>query len=254
MWFPSKAQEAASLNSGMASGYFAPLRTTKDIVLYLSPKRPVPIAVPFELQNQISPDEWAFRIQAISKTTSRYSRPLFERIWTFVGFLTTLILPVALFQLVVVQLLLARNHDSAGLQVEARAISFGIFVGVALFFLVPIAVWKYLGRRQVNGLLQRWSKADSARAGTSFNPPVWKVNGPGIFRDSTILTIELPSPPLPTAFTPGAYLPPYINGPSDADANYFYPYKSEPGLPRMSVVGNVPLYVDEKRGYDDVRV
>lgn len=26
------------------------------------------------------------------------------------------------------------------------------------------------------------------------------------------------------------------------------------GLPRMSVVGNVPLYVDEKRGYDDVRV
>jgi hypothetical protein len=63
-----------------------------------------------------------------------------------------------------------------------------------------------------------------------------------------------------------AYLPSgLINPPADIDANYYYPYKSEPGmipapknvsplngfagLPRMSVIGNVPLFTDEKRGY-----
>lgn len=67
-----------------------------------------------------------------------------------------------------------------------------------------------------------------------------------------ILTVSLPPNSSPSSFHPNAYLPSYLNGPVDADANYYYPYKAEPGLPRMSVVGNVPLYLDEKRAYDKV--
>lgn len=53
----------------------------------------------------------------------------------------------------------------------------------------------------------------------------------------------------PSTFHPDAYLPSYINGPTDSDSAYFYPYsKGERGLPHMSVVGNVPLFMDEKSG------
>ncbi len=61
---------------------------------------------------------------------------------------------------------------------------------------------------------------------------------------------------LTTVFHPDAYLPAYINAPNDVDAIYYYPFKGQgqAGLPRMSVVGNVPLYANEKRGFADYKV
>jgi hypothetical protein len=68
------------------------------------------------------------------------------------------------------------------------------------------------------------------------------------------VTITLPAVASPTSFHVNAYLPSYINPPADANDAYYYPYKYEPGLPRMSVVGNVPFYPDEKEGYEDIKV
>jgi hypothetical protein len=68
------------------------------------------------------------------------------------------------------------------------------------------------------------------------------------------LTLTLPPNYTPSNFHPDAYLPSYINRPADAEANYYYPYKPEPGMPRMSVVGNVPLFQDEKPKFVDVKV
>ncbi len=69
-----------------------------------------------------------------------------------------------------------------------------------------------------------------------------------------MLTITLPPAPAPTAFHPDAYLPSYINGPHD-DGAYFYPYRrAEPGLPHMSVIGNVPIHIHERSAFEEVRI
>ncbi|KAJ3806368.1 hypothetical protein EV368DRAFT_32884 [Lentinula lateritia] len=109
------------------------------------------------------------------------------------------------------------------------------------------------GRKQVDRLVSKWNGADRMNYGQNASS-TWKAQSPGIFRNSTILTISLPASMKPTSFHPNAYLPSYINGPIDPDASYYYPYKSEPGLPRMSVIGNVPLHIDEKRGFEDSQV
>jgi hypothetical protein len=137
---------------------------------------------------------------------------------------------------------------------ESRMVTFGLFFGVILFFFTPIAIWKFIGRKQANRLTTQWTKADTMNYGQNA-ASTWKVKTPSVFRDSTILYISLPASMKanPSSFHPNAYLPSYINGPSD---EYYYPYKAnqEPGLPRMSTIGNVPLYVDEKRGFEDSKV
>ncbi|KAJ7770185.1 hypothetical protein DFH07DRAFT_806016 [Mycena maculata] len=225
---------------------FAPTRNANNsIVLYLSPTQPAPI-VPVELRGEITPDVWADRLRSITVTASRYNKPMFERLWTTIGLLAIIIVPVALFQVILSALHLRSDPTEKGV-FEARAISMGIFVGLVCFFIVPIAIWKYIGRKQVNSMLKKWEKADEARGASK---STWTVKTPGIFRSSIILNIQLPPGVAVSGFHINAYLPSYINGPADPDANYYYPYKSaEPGLPRMSVVGNVPLFTDEKRGF-----
>jgi len=221
---------------------FSPTRNAHNaIVLYLSPTQPAP-PVPIELRGEITPDVWADRLAAITRTASRYSKPMFERVWTIVGLLAIIIVPVAIFQ-VILSALHFRNEPTTSHAFEARGISFAIFVTMVLLFLLPIAVWKYIGRKEVNLMLKKWGKADQNERS------VWTVKTPGIVRSSIILNIQLPPGTAVSAFHVDAYLPSYINGPTDPDANYYYPYKSEPGLPRMSVVGNVPLFTEEKRGY-----
>jgi hypothetical protein len=161
--------------------------------------------------------------------------------------LAIIIVPVALFQ-VVLSALHFRSDPTNSHVFEARAISFALFVGMVIFFLLPIAIWKYIGRKEVNALLKKWEKADRSSGASKF---IWSVKTPGIFRSSIILNIQLPPGVAVSGFHVNAYLPSYINGPTDPGANYYYPYDktAEPGLPRMSVVGNVPLFTDEKRSY-----
>jgi len=244
----------------MAYGQYFPQRTANEIVLYLSAKQPAP-GVPFELQGSISPDVWAVRLPTITKVSERYSRPLFERIWFVVGFLATIIVPSVLYNTILSALHFQRNdilfsQQDADIFLKARAITGAIGVGLILLFAVPMIIWKAIGRKQVNRLLQQWARSDQALVGNSGPIPVWKVRTPGVFSDSTVLTITLPLPSSPTSFHPSAYLPSYINPPQDAGDSYFYPYRpGEPGLPRMSIVGNAPPYTDEKQGYyEDIKV
>ncbi|PBK81947.1 hypothetical protein ARMGADRAFT_765085 [Armillaria gallica] len=111
-------------------------------------------------------------------------------------------------------------------------------------------VSKYMGSRAISAVLQRWGQVDRAQFGK--HACLWKVSAPGVFR--TMLTITLPPAPAPTAFHPDAYLPSYINGPHD-DGAYFYPYhRAEPGLPHMSVIGNVPIHIHERSAIEEMRI
>ncbi|KAG7440040.1 uncharacterized protein BT62DRAFT_911491 [Guyanagaster necrorhizus] len=111
----------------------------------------------------------------------------------------------------------------------------------------------FQGRREIAQMLQKWGQADRAQFGQ--HACLWKASSaPGVFRTAMMLKIVLPPTTAPTAFHPDAYLPSYINGPSD-DGAYFYPYRrTEPGLPHMSVIGNVPIHVDEKGGFEQVQI
>lgn len=213
---------------------------------YLSPQQPPP-TVPFELQNQITATVWDQRISKVIQACSRYTKPWLERIWMVIALISFIAVPIAL-QPVVYGAVLRRNSVE-GLTTEsvvrAKAILFGVLVSTIVFFLVPIAAWKLMGRNHLNMMTKKWTDADRRHFGRDAAPS-WRVKSPGIFRTSIVLYIGLPVGAAPSAFHPNAYLPSYVNGPKDADADYYYPYKPEPGLPRMSVVGNVPLYSDEK--------
>ncbi|KAK7472825.1 hypothetical protein VKT23_000932 [Stygiomarasmius scandens] len=228
-------------------------RDTSDIILYLSANQPVP-PVPFELQSQFPPAVWSMRLNSLTDASKAFSKPLFERAWALVGFLSMIIIPSVLYHVIYSSM---HIRDQSGRVifdrvVEARLITMAIFVGVILLFILPVAVWKFIGYRKLKHTTDQWVKSDRMNYGQ--NAVTWKVKTPGIFRDRLILIVKLPTSQPPSSFHPNAYLPSYIAQPTDADASYYYPYKSEPGLPRMSVVGNVPLYLDEKKGFQDVKV
>jgi len=226
-----------------APGYFVPYRTSNDIVLYLSPKQPTPSSVPFELQSYITAEVWAERVPAIARTAGRYSKPLFERVWFFLGFLACIFVPATLYNLAV-----ARAEDRYGgffnvpgqFFFDLRLVIMAIFIGTALFFFLPMFIWKQIGKRRVNSMLRNWAGADRMNLGINAALPVWRVITPGVFFDRITLSISLPQEKAPSNFHPNAYLPSFINAPVD-DGGY---YNEKLGKDR---VGAVPLYKDEKR-------
>ncbi|KAJ7084439.1 hypothetical protein B0H15DRAFT_849203 [Mycena belliarum] len=228
----------------MAAAFTATRNANNNIVLYLSPTQTTP-PVPVELHGEITPDVWSDRLAAITRVSSRYDKPIFERVWMVVAFLAMIIVPAAIFRVILNTLHFRATTSHV---FEARGISFAIFAAVFLLFLLPMVTWKYIGHKEVNSMLKKWEKADQNARGSA-PMSVWSVRTPGIFKRNIVLKIQLPPRTAVSSFHVNAYLPSYLNGPTDPDANYYYPYKSEPGLPRMSVVGNIPLFTDEKRGY-----
>jgi len=224
------------------------------ITLYLSPTQQPPVT-PVELREEIGPDAWNGRLATITKTASRYHKQMFERVWSIIAVLAVIVVPVATFPLILSALnVFHLNSDSTGRTatdhvLEARAISVSMVLGIALVFILPIAVWKYIGQREVNSIVKKWETADKQGRG-SIPMSTWTVKTPGLLRSNIVLTIQLPPGTPISVFSVNAYTPAFVNPPADAGANYYYPYKSsEPGLPHMSTIGNVPLFQDEKRGY-----
>ena len=68
---------------------------------------------------------------------------------------------------------------------EARLISFGIFIGVAILFWAPLVIWKMIGRRRMSDLVKRWAEADVLARGPGAFVPMWWVQTPGIFDSRT---------------------------------------------------------------------
>lgn len=234
--------------------YSRPTRTgSNEVVLHLIPDQRAAPPVPFELKGQVSTDKWEMRIDAVKSIAGRYSKPIMERVWLIVGFLSSFVLSLLLYHFVLSKLLV-RGHESERpeRQTLAAAISLGIFAGLDLLVVAPMLVWKYMGSRAIAAVLQRWEQVDRAQFGQ--HACLWKAGVPGVFRTTLMLTIKIPPAPGPTAFHPDAYLPSYINGPHD-DGAYFYPYqRAEPGLPHMSVIGNVPIHIHEKSVFEEVRI
>ncbi|KAF9465060.1 hypothetical protein BDZ94DRAFT_1215454 [Collybia nuda] len=231
--------------------YYRDQGTGNTIIIALRPNQFVSSSVPFEIQGHVSKDVWTYRIPKIIKASSRYSKPRLELLWTVVGLMASLILPVALHKFVLSKPDRGVNPSLYSLkEAEARSISFGIFAGLVLFFLVPMIIWKFAGNRQMKLMLQKWSDMDRINSNHKVNTPIWRVKTPRVLMDKTTLIITVPHAHSASSFHPNAYLPSYLNGPVDSESTYFYPYKPEPGLPRMSTIGNVPLYLDEKQGFN----
>ncbi|EIN11317.1 hypothetical protein PUNSTDRAFT_42619 [Punctularia strigosozonata HHB-11173 SS5] len=172
-------------------GFAAPKASDK-ITVYLSANETAPPAPPFELQRWISRDTWNARVPVITRTSAKYSKPMFERVWTLIGLIAVIVLPVALYRVI----LAAMNDNREGevkFFFEAKAVSFGILVGTLLLFWLPMAIWKFIGNRQVNAIVHKWEREDRATMGPGAVIPTWKVKTPGVMNMSICLIIDVPS-------------------------------------------------------------
>jgi hypothetical protein len=260
-------------------------RTESEILIYVAGGEPVPEQVPLELQPYVPNDVWNARLPSVRDLSSRYYKKGFEMAWFSLGFFSAIILPAFLYNVILQAMLktnpnqLDTNGGVVDFNVEARFLSVGIFVGLVLLFFVPLAVWKFIGQRRANAMVGRWNRQDKMERSPNGFIPTWRVQMPGVFSSRCIIHVSTPPQTMPSAFHPDAYLPSYLNGPTDQGAEaYFYPYKgSKPGMPHMSMVGslpganapngggNLPGYVaygdeaekfgsDEKVEFDDVKV
>jgi len=214
-------------------------REDGHVTLYLS-KKYAPPPVPFELQGHISSDDWNIRVPALTNLASKYYKPIFERVWLVLAVIITLIIPIATYG-PIFNSLYHENNAGSSKAFAARALGLVIFLASLFLFWLPVYIWKLIGRRRVQALLNRYSAADAARPPASGFIPKWSMNTPGVFTTQTILTITTPPVAPMSSFHPDAYLPAYIGKAEEAQGAYFYPYPPNPvhegGLPRMSVVG-----------------
>jgi len=171
--------------------------------------------VPVELQSFISPQEWERRLDAINSLAHRYSKPIIERIWIFMGFLLTLTVPIALYHVLGDDL--PRLGDSDNFFQEfarLKLIVLGVFIGTLVVVWTPLILWKCLGRYRMRKLLNEWGKIDILAKNKGLFVPLWNVYLPSSFSQSITVRISIPPRVNPSAFHPDAYLPPYIAPPN----------------------------------------
>jgi hypothetical protein len=101
-----------------------------------------------------------------------------------------IVVPVALYNTVFTSVIPQRDRDdedfTTGDFFAARFISFGLFLAITAFFLIPLAIWKYIGQQRANVLARRWIAEDSR--GTRYNGyvPLWQIRLPGVMSNSTV--------------------------------------------------------------------
>jgi len=190
----------------------------QSIDLILSPSQPLPL-LPYELSTVVSPDVWESRVRAIIRLATRYSKPVFERVWIVIGMLATIIVPFFAYALSLRELNQKNGLIEANIW-DARGISFATTIAVWLVFFVPVFAWKYFGYLRVRALLQRWNRDDIANNSSGAALPTWRATTPGVFRDGIALSITLPIAPKPVTFHPDAYLPPYVVPPAGIPPTY----------------------------------
>jgi hypothetical protein len=188
---------------------FNPRRVGDRIIIFLE-KDTKPIYAPPEYQPFIvnTYNDWDNRVIALKQHSNAYSRPLFERIWFFVALTSLIVLPTLLHRIVTDAVFdPTRPFDSL---VEARWITFGIYIGVFVLFWGPMMTWKALGARKVNRQIRKWNEQDRAAHPNATFIPTWKLTLPGIFMIYGKLKITLPPVPQVTIYSHNAYIPPYL--------------------------------------------
>jgi len=171
---------------------------------------PVLPPVPLELQSFISREEWERRLDAVNHLARRYSKPIVERIWIFMAFLLTLVVPIVLYHVLWNKLVVEDLDQFA----QLRLITLGIFVGTLFFVWTPLILWKCLGRYRMRNLLNEWTKIDILAKNKGIFVPLWNVYLPSSFSQAITVRISIPPRSNPTTFHPDAYLPPYIAPPN----------------------------------------
>ncbi|KAF4598565.1 TRAPP subunit bet5 [Pleurotus pulmonarius] len=193
-------------------------RGKNQVTFYLSPNQRGIIPVPVELQRIIPDTLWNERVQAATQVASRYSKPLFERIWLTLALLSIVIVPIVLVPVIAKAIHEGQDPDTLGAHYAvARGIGIGIFAGTALLFFIPVFVWKLIGRMQVRRLLQHWIVEDRVMLDQTQFIPKWAVKPSSVFRDSIALSITTPPPMGATLYNPAAYMPSHITAPTPPD-------------------------------------
>jgi len=194
------------------------------VSVHLSPASLSFPPVPPELQIFISIEEWQTRLAAITQLARRYSRPLFERVWIFLGFVLTLAVPVVLYRVLADNFIHRGMTDSEALAKfsELRLITFGVFAAVLLVVWAPLIVWKNIGRYRMQSLLREWGQIDVLAKSKGLFVPHWTVDLPSSFSVSAIVRVTIPPRMNPSVFHPDAYLPPYIAPPQYIAGSYGY--------------------------------
>jgi len=218
-------------------------RVVTDVAVELSPSQ-APPTLPFELRDYVSPNTWEARVSALTRLTSQYSRPSFERAYLIVILVLSFLVPITTYY-VTLQSLEGTSNDVDRRVWLARFSCFAITIATWIVLSVPMVLWKYLGKVRVTKLVDLWTRTDALSAASYGAAPVWKASAPGLFRDVVGLVVTVPVIKK-SHFDRDSYLPPYIAVGDDA----LPPYgdsKSSPWSkdPKGGIrYGDLPIYTD----------
>ncbi|KAF9227388.1 hypothetical protein BS17DRAFT_462793 [Gyrodon lividus] len=175
-----------------------PRRTTTIVVIELARNQALP-SVPLELQGHFSPVVWDNRLRSIIEIASRFSNPMYERIYILISVILATAVPIMTHYLLEPKYPHNINSNLPILQPqnpqvpEWEVLIFGVTVGTWLLVFVPFAVWKNWGSKRIRKLVLQWQQED-ARGNTSYvNIPPWTVTTPGILRESIVMRIVVPA-------------------------------------------------------------
>lgn len=224
-----------------------------EVVVHLAPGQAVPANVPFELNAYVQPIDWTSRLDKIQQVSGKYSKVFLERAWLLIMIAAAVAVPWGLSSTVWKAVM--KDGQAQSKVIGAHMIVVALFFAVILVFCIPVIAWKLIGRWELNKMTNDWTRYDERMQGHSGGAATWRVSAPKLLKAGLKLTVGIPVTRSPSIFHKDAYLPSYINraaSPENDDA-YFYPYKKDQGsgLPRMSVVGNIPILFNEKN-YDRV--
>jgi len=212
-------------------------RTPGQVVLYLSPKCPVP-KLPYELHEHVTADAWAARLPQLIRLCDRYNRPVLEGVWFIFMFIASIAIPAGLHGPILHSLKQKMSTNDA--IYETRFISFTIAIGILMLFFGPHIVWKFMGQKRATELVKRWEAEDARLHAPGAFVPVWTVKLAGYLSSDTRLSITTPYAATPSYFHPAAYPPSWINGPSDTGSRNGVPATYQGFQHHM--YGDVPLY------------
>jgi hypothetical protein len=213
-------------------------RRQGQIVFNFDRKGPVP-TLPYELHEHITADAWASRIPQLIRLSNRYNRPALEGLWFVVMFIATLAVPAGLHA--TIEQSLRKDMSRVDAFYEARFICFGIAIAILMLFIGPHMVWKFMGQKRATELVKRWEAEDARVHPPGSFLPVWSVRLAGYLSTHTVLTITTPYTAAPSYFHPAAYMPSWINGPSDTGPPNGVPPTYQ-GFQQPGMYGEVPLY------------
>jgi hypothetical protein len=219
---------------------FYPHRLDNRLILFLE-KDEKPTSLPVELQTYIAALDWDMRIITLKQICNQFSRPMLERFWCLIGFFIIIILPSVLHHFIFNAVFNPANpFDTAA---EARWITFGIYIVGILIWLLPIGIFKSIGKRRISSHLAKWNTQDRASNPSAPAIPIWRVSLPGPFMIFGKLKITLPpSNSPPTTFTQNAYMPPHLaNSLAGAPPGYNYYPPAAPNANPAVVAYGAPI-------------